>query len=344
MNRTELDAAHIHDPALRRSYTTCRALNAQHGKTFFLATRLLAPDQRPAIHALYGFARRADDILDTGDSATDVTVRAAHLDTLIHRFRHHDTAADPTLAAVAHTADTYRLPPHLFEAFFDSMRMDLSITDYPDRGALDRYVHGSAEVIGLQVLPVLGTVAPHEEAAPFAAALGYAFQLTNFLRDIDEDLARGRVYLPADELAAYGVDRDLLHWCHDHRRTDPRLRRALAHQHALTRARYRYAQHGIALLHPRSRACVATALTLYSEILDRIEDSDFAVFAQRARVPLPRRLTVGVRGLITSHRTRHASTPSDHSYPLPRRQQADDPTSQQIAGQHSARVGHHGLW
>ncbi|MGW0179140.1 phytoene/squalene synthase family protein [Nocardia sp. NPDC003345] len=319
MNRTELDAAHIHDPALRRSYTACRALNARHGKTFFLATRLLAPDQRPAIHALYGFARRADDILDTVDPATDVSDRAARLNTLVHRFRHHDTATDPTLAAVAHTADTYQLRPELFEAFFDSMRMDLSITDYPDRAALDRYVYGSAEVIGLQVLPVLGTITPREEAAPFAAALGYAFQLTNFLRDIDEDLGRGRVYLPTDELAAYGVDRALLHWCHDHRRTDPRLRRALAHQHALTRARYRYAERGIALLHPRSRACVATALTLYSEILDRIEDSDFAVFTHRARVPLPRRITVGVRGLIGSRRTRHARTPADHTYPVSRR-------------------------
>ncbi|MEU4432729.1 phytoene/squalene synthase family protein [Nocardia rhamnosiphila] len=312
MTRKELDAAHIHDPALRRSYRACRDINARHGKTFFLATRLLAPDQRPAIHALYGFARRADDILDTPGPDLGIEERAARLETLVRRFRHHDVVADPTLAAVAHTADTYQLSPELFEAFFESMRMDLSITDYPDRAALDRYVHGSAEVIGLQVLPVLGTIAPRDEAAPFAAALGYAFQLTNFLRDIDEDLARGRIYLPADELAAYGVDRELLHWCRDHRRTDPRLRRALAHQHALTRARYRYAHRGIALLDPRSRPCVATALTLYSEILDRVEDSDFAVFGRRARVPLPRRITVGTTGLVTAWRTRHATTRPHH--------------------------------
>ncbi|WP_063034228.1 phytoene/squalene synthase family protein [Nocardia grenadensis] len=307
MTRKELDAAHIHDPALRRSYRACRDLNARHGKTFFLATRLLAPDQRPAIHALYGFARRADDILDAPGPDLDMKERTARLETLVHRFRHHDVDADPALAAVAHTADIYQLPSELFEAFFESMRMDLSITDYPDRAALDRYVHGSAEVIGLQVLPILGTIAPRDEAAPFAAALGYAFQLTNFLRDIDEDLARGRIYLPADELAVYGVDRELLHWCRDHRRTDPRLRRALAHQHALTRARYRYAHRGIALLEPRSRPCVATALTLYSEILDRVEDSDFAVFGRRARVPLPRRITVGTTGLVTAWCTRHTS-------------------------------------
>jgi len=171
------------------------------------------------------------------------------------------------------------------------------VTSYPDRAALDRYVRGSAEVIGLQVLPVLGTVGPQHEAAPHAAALGKAFQLTNFLRDVAEDLDRGRVYLPADELAAFGVGADLLRWCRAHRRTDPRVRAALADQHATTRAIYRHASAGIALLEPVSRPCVATALALYSEILDRIEDIDFAVFAQRARVGKVRRLQVAAPAL-----------------------------------------------
>ncbi|MFI5717588.1 phytoene/squalene synthase family protein [Nocardia sp. NPDC051750] len=309
MTRRELDAAKIFDPALRQSYTACRTLNARHGRTFFLATRLLAPDQRPAVHALYGFARRADDILDTLAPAISVADRAAHLDTLQQQFRTRDVAADPVLAAVAHTAGIHGIPAELFDAFFTSMRMDLTVTDYPNRAALDRYVHGSAEVIGLQVLPVLGTVVPREEAAPYAAALGYAFQLTNFLRDIDEDLARGRIYLPADELAAHGVDRELLQWCRAHRRTDTRVRRALAHQHALVRDHYAYAERGIATLHPRSRACVTTALILYSEILDRIEDSDFAVFTHRAQVSLTRRLTVGTGGLVSSWRARRNPAP-----------------------------------
>ena len=114
------------------------------------------------------------------------------------------------------------------------MRMDLTVTDYPNRAALDRYMYGSAEVIGLQMLPVLGTVGAREEAAPYAAALGKAFQLTNFLRDVDEDLERGRVYLPADELAAHGVDRDLLTWCHTTGAPTPGAT-ALVEQHAITR-------------------------------------------------------------------------------------------------------------
>jgi phytoene synthase len=176
--------------------------------------------------------------------------------------------------------------------------MDLTVTDYPDRAALEKYTYGSAEVIGLQLLPVLGTVESVEDTAPHAAALGKAFQLTNFLRDVDEDLCRGRIYLPADELACHGVDRELLQWCHTHRRTDPNVRRALAEQHAVTRRIYDYAHRGIAMLAPRSRPCITAALTLYSEILDRIEASDFAVFSHRATVGTARRLQVAGEGLL----------------------------------------------
>ena len=308
MIASELNAAGVSDPRLRDAYRRCRAVNARHGRTFFLATRLLAPAQRPAVHALYGFARQADDILDDLDSPLDTAAKAQRLQELSDRFFAGDDGADPVLAAVRHTARKYGIPPELFGAFLASMRMDLTVTDYPNRAALNRYMYGSAEVIGLQLLPVLGTVGPAEHAAPYAAALGKAFQLTNFLRDVDEDLVRNRVYLPADELAAYQVDRDLLAWCQTHRRTHPRVRKALAAQHDITRAVYRFAQDGIALLAPRSRPCVATALTLYSEILDRIEDSNFAVFSHRATVGTPRRIRVAVGALIRAWRVRRSES------------------------------------
>ncbi|HEY2522087.1 MAG TPA: phytoene/squalene synthase family protein [Streptosporangiaceae bacterium] len=300
MIAAELDAAGLTDPRLRAAYQRCRELNAQHGRTYYLATKLLTRAQRPAVHALYGFARWADDIVDDVPPGTSPAEVAARLDRLGRELfdglaRGHSD--DPILAAVVDTARRYQLDPDLFTAFMDSMRMDLEVTSYPDRAALDRYVHGSAEVIGLQVLPVLGTVGPRHEAAPYAAALGQAFQLTNFLRDVAEDLDLGRVYLPADELAAFGVDTDLLRWCRARQRTDPRVRAALADQHATTRAIYRYAQAGITRLQPVSRPCVATALALYAEILDRIEDLDFAVFAQRARVGPARRLRVAAPAL-----------------------------------------------
>ncbi|KUH92615.1 phytoene/squalene synthase family protein [Mycobacterium sp. IS-1556] len=307
---SELDAAGVHDPALREAYRRCRTINAEHGRTFFLATRLLAPEQRPAVHALYGFARRADDILDDFDPVVSMGERADQLQRLATELFNCLAQGscdddDPTLAAVVHCARRYGIPWELFDDFLGSMRMDLTVTDYPDRAALDRYMYGSAEVIGLQLLPVLGTVGPPEEAAPHAAALGKAFQLTNFLRDIDEDLERGRVYLPADELANHGVDRDVLTWCRENRRTDARVRRALVEQIAVNRRVYDYARHGIALLRPRSRPCVTAALTLYSEILDRIEEMDFAVFSQRASVSIGRRVRVGGSGLFKAWAARH---------------------------------------
>jgi phytoene synthase len=307
MIRTELSAAGIDDPELRQAYQRCRALNATHGRTFFLATRLLAPDQRPPIHALYGFARYADDILDDLDTSLDTQSRAARLQQLADQFFAADQhPSNPVLAAVRHTARRYAIGDDLFDDFLTSMRMDLTITDYPDRDALNLYMKGSAEAIGLQVLPILGSIGPADEAAPHAAALGRAFQLTNFLRDIDEDLVRGRVYLPADELASYDVDRELLMWCHTNRTTDHRVRTALADQHHIARGVYRYAADGVALLEPRSRPCVATALTLYADILDRIEDSDFAVFSHRATVGNGRRLRVAGAGLIRSWRARRS--------------------------------------
>jgi phytoene synthase len=302
MISSELHAAGVRDPALRNAYRRCRTLNSQHGRTFFLATRLLAPGQRPAVHALYGFARRADDILDDFDPALQTADREHELQCLATQLfnRMVDGAADggdPALAAVVDTAHKYGIRWELFDDFLTSMRMDLTTTDYADRAALNRYMYGSAEVIGLQMLPVLGTVCEREEAAPYAAALGKAFQLTNFLRDIGEDLERGRIYLPADELAVHQVNRDVLMWCHTHQRTDARVRRALIEQHAETRRIYDYARRGIPLLHPRSRPCIAAAFTLYSEILDRIEALDFAVFNQRATVGMGRRLQVAGAGL-----------------------------------------------
>ena len=219
------------------------------------------------MHALYGFARRADDILDDFDATLTAAERADRLHRLATQLFNRltqDTVADddPALAAVVHTARRYGIAWELFDDFLgihaDGSRPSPTTPTVP---RWSRYMYGSAEVIGLQMLPVLGTICPREEAAPYAAALGKAFQLTNFLRDVDEDLERGRIYLPADELAAYDVDRDVLMWCHTNRRTDARVRRALIEQHAETRRIYGYAHHGISLLQPRSRPCVSAALT-----------------------------------------------------------------------------------
>ncbi|MEV8379250.1 phytoene/squalene synthase family protein [Kribbella sp. NPDC056861] len=295
MTDSELDAAGITEPHLRDAYVRCRQLNAEHGRTYFLATRMLTPAQRPAVHALYGFARFADDIVDlppTGATTSDIETALGEVTDALFSGLRTGQSRDPILAAVIDTAHRYTITNDLFNDFLASMRMDLFTTSYPDRAALEIYTRGSAEVIGLQVLPVLGTVSSRAEAAPAAAALGLAFQLTNFLRDVAEDFERGRVYLPADELDSYDVDSELLGWCVSHRRTEPRVTRALTDQIATTRQIYRRAERGIAMLSPISRPCVRAAFVLYSEILNRIEAADYDVFSRRATVGRRRKATV----------------------------------------------------
>ncbi|MBN9100351.1 MULTISPECIES: phytoene/squalene synthase family protein [unclassified Pseudonocardia] len=298
--QAELDAAGITDPVLREAYRGCRELNARFGRTYFLATRLLPRGRRPAVHALYGFARYADEIVDDLADGAPVAERALRIDALTAQMDAAlagGPAAHPVLAALADTADRYAIDHRHFTDFMTSMRMDIDVTSYATFDDLGVYVHGSASVIGLQMLPVLGTTVPRAEAEGPASALGVAFQLTNFLRDVGEDLDRGRVYLPSDELAAFGVDRDLLAWCRRTRRPDPRVRRALSHLVAHTRAVYRRAEPGIGMLEPVSRACVSCAFTLYRGILDEIEAADYHVLHRRVSVPSRRRAAVALPGL-----------------------------------------------
>ncbi|NYI03596.1 phytoene/squalene synthase family protein [Allostreptomyces psammosilenae] len=309
MTAIELDAAGITDPALRAAYAHCRALNARHGRTYFLATRLLLPQQRPAVHALYGFARWADDIVDALDGGP-TEVRRAQLDaftTDLRRALDEGSSRHPVLAALVDTARRYAIDPAHFTDFTRSMEMDLEVTDYATFEDLDRYMHGSAAVIGLQLLPVLGTVTDRRRAEPRAAALGVAFQLTNFIRDLAEDLFLDRVYLPADRLAAHGVDRDVLKRCVGTGVCEPALRRAIADLVRRNREIYRIAEPGIEMLAPVSRPCVATAFTLYQGILDRIEAAGYDVISRRAVVPERRRLAValGTLGRVAAARARH---------------------------------------
>ncbi|MGW7194232.1 phytoene/squalene synthase family protein, partial [Streptomyces sp. NPDC054838] len=300
MTRRELDAAGITEPALRAAYAACRRLNARHGKTYFLATRLLPADRRPAVHALYGFARWADDIVDDlGDATEGQRSRllgdlTASLTTVLGG----GGSEDPVVRALADTALRYRIPAAHFTDFLTSMRSDLSVTHYPTMRHLCDYMHGSAAVIGLQMLPVLGTVGPQDEAAPYAAALGEAFQLTNFIRDVGEDLDRGRVYLPLDLLGAHGVDRDLLLWSRGTGRGDPRITEALKAAAAHTRSVYARAEPGIGLLHPTSRPCIRTAFVLYGDILDAVARDGYASVHRRSAVPRRRRAAVAGRGLV----------------------------------------------
>jgi phytoene synthase len=309
----ELDAANITGTQLRQAYLRARAMHAEHGCSYFTATRMLPRCRRPPVYALYGFARYADEIVDGREDLRSPARKAAALDQLnvalsraVAELADPDPAQNPILTAVAHTVHRYVMDRSLFDAFLASMRMDTEVTEYASREALDRYMYGSAAVIGLQLLPVLGTVGPLAEAAPAATSLGIAFQLTNFLRDVGEDLDRGRVYLPADELSSFGVDRALLTWCRLNGKADPHVRKALADLVEQNRAVYREARPGIELLLPESRHCVRTAYALYSAILDEIEAADYDVLDRRVEVSRRRRMVLAAPALLRAYSTRRA--------------------------------------
>jgi phytoene synthase len=293
-----LDAAGIIDPRLRASYRACRAVNAAHGRTFYLATLLLPPAKRPAVHALYGFARRADEIVDAIDPALEVAERDRRL-TEWTELLLRGAGQDPVMPAVHDTIVRNNIPLHLFDDFLASMRMDLTTSEYATWHDLVVYMQGSAAAIGSQLLPVLGTVAgAADEAEPYARTLGIAFQLTNFLRDVGEDLARGRVYLPKEDLAAFGVTVDDL----TSGKVDANTRALLAYEISRAHELYRSAEPGIDLLHPASRDCVRTAFRLYCGILDAIERNGYRVLDRRATVSLPRRLAIAVPAWMRARR------------------------------------------
>lgn len=153
-------------------------------------------------------------------------------------------------------------------------------------------------MIGLQLLPVFG-VDDVDRAGPYASALGEAFQLTNFIRDVGEDLDRGRVYLPTDLWSAFGVDDNLLRAGRSRRHLDPRVRRALAHAVALTRDRYRRAEPGLDLLPRRIRPGIRTAFVLYGRILDEVEHSGYRVLDRRVTVPRRTRVSVALAQAVS---------------------------------------------
>jgi len=282
------------DTDLAAAYDRCRALHKRHGRTYYLATRLLPGWKRRHVHALYGFSRYADEIVDRTD-ALPPAERAARLTEWSDRFvagLRGEPVDDPLLPAVLHTIAVFDLDVADFVAFLRSMAMDLTVTSYPTYDDLLGYMEGSAAVIGTMMLPILGSHDPAAAREP-ARQLGLAFQLTNFLRDVAEDLDRGRVYLPLADLAGFGLTPA------DLRSASPKVKDLIAYEVSRAREHYRRAAPGIPLLEPASQACMRTAYRLYQGILDEIEAAGYDVFARRATVPNGRRAAVAIRSLLT---------------------------------------------
>ena len=301
----ELSAAGITDSKIRKSYIECKKLNSTHGKTYFLATKFLPPNKRPFVHALYGFARYADEIVDDLSSTLTESEKSQLLTkwgiSVLEDIK-RGYSEDKIGRALVDTVIRFDLPIDYFEAFLNSMSMDLTVTEYSTYTDLYQYVYGSAAVIGLQMLPILGVVdkSKFDEAKNAAEKLGIAFQLANFIRDVGEDLDRGRVYLPMEELSSHNVTREML----EKRVLTPEIKSALKEQIDRVRRLQKESASGIKLLSPSSRACIEAASELYCGIVDEVEKIDYQIFKFRAQTSAWRRLKVGVPAYLRAKSSR----------------------------------------
>ena len=279
---------------LSDSYEINRELNRRYGTTYYWSTHLLPEVKRPHVHALYGLCRYADDIVDDLGSGASTAERGAALAEFGDRF-FVDLAAgdsdDPVLKAVVHTVRAWSIDVGCFRRFLDSMTMDLTVPRYDTWDDLLVYMDGSAAVIGEMMLPILEPTSP--AATAHARDLGNGFQLTNFLRDVGEDLDRGRVYVPQEDLARFGADP-----ASERRRVaaggavSPAWAELMRFEIARCDELYASADLGIALLPGREARCIRSARVLYSRIGRRIEAQGYDVFSQRARVPTWRKLAL----------------------------------------------------
>jgi 15-cis-phytoene synthase len=257
----------------------CTAIARFHARTFYLASQWLPPGRRRAIHATYAFCRIADDI---ADHSSDPAAAAGALDAWERQLK---APTHPVAVAFAAARAQYGVPVAPARDLLTGVRMDLGPCRFATWDELSRYCYHVAGTVGLMVAPILGC--RDEEALPHAVELGIAMQLTNILRDVGEDALRGRLYLPLDELAAFGCDPEAVL----HGRPGDRFRDLLAFQVARARGLYADARRGFPALSPAGQLTTLAASELYAMILTSIEERDYDVFGARAFVPIGRKLS-----------------------------------------------------
>jgi phytoene synthase len=269
------------DPDLRSAYRACRRMQRRHDPTYYCATLRLPRPVRPAVHALYGFLRGADELVDGVDRSPDAATRRRELDRWqaeLERGIASGCSRHPVIAALVDAGRRHDLPLADLSVYMDSMRVDCDAVRMATRVELDNYMRGSAGAVGLIMAPLLG-VPPELHCT--VAELGTAFQLTNFIRDVREDYELDRIYLPAEERALHGVSvADIAQ-----RRATDGLRRLLASEVMRARQMFRSTAIVDQVVHPAVRPGIQLARSVYERVLDRVEALGFDVLGVPVRVP-----------------------------------------------------------
>lgn len=285
----------------QRSYQSALKQTEQvirvHSKTFFFATSLLPAEERRAIRALYAFCRASDDLADHAETHLD---EFAAWQAEVNREASQQT--NPLLITWAHAREKYAIDRHYEQELLEGIRMDLHFRPFQTWDELKVYCYRVASTVGLLSMPIIG-LAPgvvFHQAAPAAIQLGIALQLTNILRDVGEDLRRGRIYLPVEDLAHFDLTlRDI-----QNQTFDERFIALMRFEIERARELYRLALPGIALLSVHARPAVGAAALLYQRILDEIEAIGYQVYHQRAHTTFTQKLALLPRILATVARMR----------------------------------------
>jgi phytoene synthase len=262
---------------LETAYYCCARLTYKHSRTFYMAASLLPLEKRRAAQALYAFCRVTDDIVDEPKRSS--TERQERLNRWRYEILSERPSHDSLVAlAWADTQHNFRVPRAYAKQLIEGCERDLAQNRYESFGDLAEYAYGVASTVGLMAMHIVGFSG--EEALPYAVKLGVALQITNILRDVGEDWQNGRVYLPQDELTAFGLsEADIAQGI-----VNDNWRKFMAFQIARNRQLYAESLTGISFLMPDGRFAIAAAAELYCAILDEIEKQDYDVFSRRAHL------------------------------------------------------------
>ena len=272
--------------ALPESYRLCEQIARRTGKNFFYSFLVLPVEKRRAMSAIYAFMRRSDDIADGSSNPAVAAAGLCEWRTTVTAALAGQPTPEPILPALVDTVQRYRIEPRLFQELLDGTEMDQAVTRYETFDQLYRYCYHVASVVGLMVLPVFGgNSATAKEAGE---ACGIAFQLTNILRDVKEDAQLGRIYLPAEDREKFGVsETDILN-----SNFTPGFVELMKFEAARAREFYRKAAPLLGMVDADSRGTLAVMIGIYGGILDKIEQSGYAVFDRRMRLSTGEKLWI----------------------------------------------------
>jgi len=277
--------------SLAASYAHCQQIARRSASSFYYSFLLLPKPKRLAMCALYAFLRRTDDL---GDSAEPVNVRRQQLASWRQSLNKatHGTFDDAMLPALADTVARFEVPIAYLEAVIDGVEMDLDTCRYDTFMQLEEYCHRVASAVGLACLRIWGC--DHEQAEPAARNCGLAFQMTNILRDLKEDAARNRIYLPREDLDRFGYSEGDL----GAGVRDERFRRLMQFEIDRTEKLYAEANKLEQWLKPDGRRVFGSMIAIYRALLAEIKRRDGDVLSTRIRLSRWRKMSIATRWLL----------------------------------------------